>query len=108
MALVTDKFRIYAAESFRDTLQSSNKVYMFVGRAKTWGSSDIPPTGEPIDSFEYARSTFQDSVAFKRVDISDTALVVPRVDWVDPTKTTGGVGRTYSMYKPDYLSLIHI
>ena len=102
MALVTDKFRIYAAESFRDTLQSSNKVYMFVGRAKTWGSSDIPPTGEPIDSFEYARSTFQDSVAFKRVDISDTALVIPRVDWIDPTKTTGGVGRTYSMYKPDY------
>ena len=102
MALVTDKFRIYAAESFRNTLQSSNKVYMFVGRAKTWGSSDIPPTGEPIDSFEYARTTYQDSVAFKRVDISDTALVVPRVDWVDPTKTTGGVGRTYSMYKPDY------
>ena len=102
MALVTDKFRIYAAESFRNTLQSSNKVYMFVGRAKSWGSSDIPPTGEPIDSFEYARTTYGDSVAFKRVDISDTALVVPRVDWVDPTKTTGGVGRTYSMYKPDY------
>ena len=102
MALVTDKFRIYAAESFRNTLQSSNKVYMFVGRAKTWGSSDIPPAGEPIDSFEYARTTYQDSVAFKRVDISDTSLVVPRVDWVDPTRTTGGVGRTYSMYKPDY------
>ena len=102
MALVTDKFRIYAAESFRDTLQSSNKVYMFVGRAKSWGSSDTPPAGEPIDSFEYARTTYQDSVAFKRVDISDTALVIPRVDWVDPTKTTGGVGRTYSMYKPDY------
>ena len=102
MALVTDKFRIYAAESFRNTLTSANKVYMFVGRAKTWGSSDVPPVGEPIDSFEYARNTYQDSVAFKRVDISDTALVVPRVDWVDPTKTTGGVGRTYSMYKPDY------
>ncbi|MBU37891.1 MAG: hypothetical protein CMA59_00035 [Euryarchaeota archaeon] len=102
MALVTDKFRIYAAESFRDTLQSSNKVYMFVGRAKTWGSTDVPPVGEPIDSFEYARGVYQDSVAFKRVDISDTALVVPRVDWTDPTKTTGGVGRTYSMYKPDY------
>ena len=102
MALVTDKFRIYAAESFRNTLQSSNKVYMFVGRAKTWGSSDIPPAGEPIDSFEYARTTYQDSVAFKRVDISDTSLVIPRVDWVDPAKTTGGVGRTFSMYKPDY------
>ena len=102
MALVTDKFRIYAAESFRNTLQATNKVYMFVGRAKTWGSSDVPPQGEPIDSFEYARDTYQDSVAFKRVDISDTALVVPRVDWIDPTKTTGGVGRTYSMYKPDY------
>ena len=102
MALVTDNFRIYAAESFRDTLQTTNKVYMFVGRAKTWGSTDVPPTGEPLDSFEYARTSYGDSVAFKRVDISDTALVVPRVDWVDPTKTTGGVGRTYSMYKPDY------
>ena len=40
MALVTDNFRIYAAESFRDTLTATNKVYMFVGRAKTWGSSD--------------------------------------------------------------------
>jgi len=102
MALVTDNFRIYAAESFRDTLQTTNKVYMFVGRAKTWGSTDVPPTGEPLDSFEYARTSYGDSVAFKRVDISDTALVIPRVDWTDPTKTTGGVGRTYSMYKPDY------
>ena len=24
---------------------------MFVGRAKTWGSTDVPPTGEPLDSF---------------------------------------------------------
>jgi len=102
MALVTDNFRIYAAESFRNTLTATNKVYMFVGRAKTWGSSDVPPTGEPIDSFEYARTSYGDSVAFKRVDVSDTALVIPRVDWIDPTKTTGGVGRTYSMYKPDY------
>ena len=102
MALVTDKFRIYAAESFRDTLLTQNKVFMFVGRAKTWGSTDVPPAGEPIDSFEYQSESYADSVAFKRVDISDTALVVPRVDWVDPTQTTGGVGRTYSMYKPDY------
>ena len=35
MALVTDNFRIYAAERLRDTLQTTNKVYMFVGRAKT-------------------------------------------------------------------------
>ncbi len=102
MALVTDKFRIYAAESFRDTLLTQNKVFMFVGRAKSWGSTDVPPAGEPIDSFEYQSESYADSVAFKRVDISDTALVVPRVDWVDPTQTTGGVGRTYSMYKPDY------
>ena len=106
MALVTDKFRIYAAEAFRNTLGSSgsdaNKVYLFVGRAKAWGSPDSPPTNEPIDSFTYHRSTYADSVAFKRVDITDTSLVVPRVDWIDPTETTGGTGRTYSMYKPDY------
>ena len=102
MALVTDKFRIYAAESFRDTLLTQNKVYMFVGRAKSWGSTDVPPAGEPIDSFSYQSGVYADSVGFKRVDISDTALVIPRVDWIDPAQTTGGVGRTYSMYKPDY------
>ena len=59
MALVTDKFRIYSAEELRNTLTATNKVYMFVGRPKTWGSSDVPPTGEPIDSFEYARTTYQ-------------------------------------------------
>ena len=53
MALVTDKFRIYAAENSRDTLLTTNKVFMFVGRAKSWGSTDVPPQGEPIDSFEY-------------------------------------------------------
>ena len=71
-------------------------------KRQTWGISDVRPTGEPIDSFEYARTSYQDSVALKRVDISDTALVVPRVDWINPSQTTGGVGRTYSMYKPDY------
>ena len=50
MALVTDKFRIYAAESFRDTLLSTNRVYMFIGRAKSWGTPDSPPANEPIDS----------------------------------------------------------
>ena len=108
MALVTDKFRIYAAEAFRNTLASvgsdANKVYLFVGRPKSWGTSDTPPTNEPIDSFSYARTTYSDAVSFKRVDISDTALVIPRVDWIDPTETTGGTGRTYSMYKPDYSS----
>ena len=93
MALVTDKFRIYAAEAFRNTLGSSgsdaNKVYLFVGRAKSWGSPDSPPTNEPIDSFTYHRLAYADSVAFKRVDITDTSPVVPRVDWIDPTETTG-------------------
>lgn len=102
MALVTDKFRIYAAESFRDTLLSTNRVYMFIGRAKEWGSPDTPPTNEPVDSFAYHRNTYRDSVAFKRIDISDTALVIPRVDWIDPANTTGGTGKVYSMYKPDY------
>jgi len=102
MALVTDKFRIYAAESFRNTLNSQNRVYMFVGRSKSWGSPDSPPTNEPIDSFDYHRSVYADSVAFKRVDITDTALVIPRVDWIDPADTTGGTGKVYSMYKPDY------
>ena len=80
MALVTDKFRIYAAEAFRNTLASvgsdANKVYLFVGRPKSWGTSDTPPTNEPIDSFSYARTTYSDAVSFKRVDISDTALVI--------------------------------
>ena len=97
MALVTDKFRIYAAESFRNTFSPRliKCICLWVEQKKTWGGTDSPPTTKPIDSFEYARTTYSDSVAFKRVDISDTALVIPRVDWIDPTKTTGGVGRIF-------------
>ena len=41
MALVTDNFRIYAAEKLLEIpWLTTNKVYMFVGRAKTWGNTD--------------------------------------------------------------------
>ena len=85
MALVTDKFRIYAAESFRDTLQTTNKVYMFVGRSKSWGSTDVPPSGEPIDSFEYARGVYADSVGFNLIMLLLRLLQMVRLDYMTVT-----------------------
>ena len=55
MALVTDKFRIYAAESFRDTLLTQNKVFMFVGRAKSWGSTCLLYTSPSPRDVEESR-----------------------------------------------------
>ncbi|BCU95388.1 MAG: hypothetical protein CM15mV8_2320 [Caudoviricetes sp.] len=99
MALLQTILEYTLQKAFRDTLQTTNKVYMFVGRAKL--GEDVPPTGELLIVSSMRELLTVTLLHLSVLDISDTALVVPRVDWVDPTKTTGGVGR-YSMYKPDY------
>ena len=92
MALVTDNFRIYAAENLEIPCRPPIRCICL------WVEQDLKLTchlQENLLIVSSMRELPDDSVAFKRVDISDTTLVV-RVDWVDPTKTTGGVGRTYS------------
>ena len=121
-SLVTDNFRVFAAEQFIESLaepfsDASNtqeadssakaqayrsKIYLFTGRPQSWtlerysgvsGVSELaPPT--PNDSFDDMNEIYDDMIAMKRVTSTDVSKVVKRNTW----KT----GLKYDMYKNDY------
>jgi len=112
-ALLTDQFRIYAAQKFIKSLEGPNpeatdlaagstrdRLYVFIGRPQEWESENNPP--EPIDSFSEYSDVYDDMISMKRVLANDTVQVVRRIDWTPPEKTTGGLGFVYDMYRHDY------
>jgi len=121
-SLVTDNFRVFAAEQFIESLaepfsDASNtqeaddsakaqayrsKIYLFTGRPQNWtlerydgvsGVSELaPPT--PNDSFDDMNEIYDDMIAMKRVSSTDVSKVVKRNTW----KT----GLKYDMFKNNY------
>ena len=68
-------------------------TYVGIGRPTRWGSDDIETADEIEDvvyTTRYANQVVRDLIAIKKVAAADTALVVPRVDWV--------TGTTYDEY----------
>jgi len=61
-------------------------TYMAIGRPVRWGDAVDPELAGEIEnavySTVYRNQTFRDMIAIKKVETADTALVVPRVDWV--------------------------
>jgi hypothetical protein len=112
-ALLTDQFRIYAAQKFIKSLEGPNpeatdleagstrdRLYVFIGRPQEWESDNNPP--EPVDSFSEYSDVYDDMISLKRVLANDSIQVVRRIDWIPPEKTTGGLGFIYDMYRHDY------
>ena len=112
-ALLTDQFRIYAAQKFIKSLEGPNpeatdleagstrdRLYVFIGRPQEWESDNNPP--EPVDSFSEYSDVYDDMISLKRVLANDSIQVVRRIDWIPPEKTTGGLGYIYDMYRHDY------
>ena len=121
-SLVTDNFRVFAAEQFIESLaepfsDASNtqeadssakaqayrsKIYLFTGRPQSWtlerysgvsGVSELaPPT--PNDSFDDMNEIYDDMIAMKRVSSTDVSKVIKRNTW----KT----GLKYDMFKNNY------
>ena len=121
-SLVTDNFRVFAAEQFIESLaepfsDASNtqeadnsakaqayrsKIYLFTGRPQNWtlerysgvsGVSELaPPT--PNDSFDDMNEIYDDMIAMKRVSSTDVSKVIKRNTW----KT----GLKYDMFKNNY------
>ena len=120
-SLVTDNFRVFAAEQFIESLEepynSSNtpesdasaaaqayrsKLYLFTGRSQNWtlekydGVSSVtefsPP--EPYDSFNDLNEVYDDMISLKRVNRADLSQVVRRINWQTGVK--------YDMYRDDY------
>lgn len=65
-------------------------TYVGIGRPIRWGDAVDPEAANEIEQIvhttNYYNQVFRDMVAMKKVQPADTALVVPRVDWLSGTK----------------------
>jgi hypothetical protein len=71
-------------------------TYLCIGRPIRWGADDTETANEIEDvryTTDYRNQVWRDMIALKRVAAADTALVVPRIDWV--------TGTTYDEYHDD-------
>lgn len=79
-------------------------TYIAIGRPIRWGDAIDPETTTEIEDVvfttNYRNQVYRDMVAMKKVQAADTALVVPRVDWV--------TGTTYDVYSDDVELFSHI
>lgn len=120
-SLVTDNFRIFAAEQFMESLEEPyddndvpvkdnttaaqnyrSKIYMFTGRSQNWtlerynGVSSVtefdPPS--PYDSFNDSNESYDDMISAKRLTRADVSKVIRKITWKEGVK--------YDMYKNDY------
>lgn len=120
-SLVTDNFRVFAAEQFIESLEEPydnsgnpevdnttaaynyrSKIYLFTGRSQDWpleryavdtAVTEFDPP-EPYDSFNDMNETYDDMIAMKRVMRADVSKVIRRNTWKSGIK--------YDMYKNDY------
>lgn len=97
-AIVTNGFRIYAAKKFIEGLgtappRSINSVYLFIGKTLPWSSDDAagatdntPPY--PLDTLSGLASNWKNIIHLKKVNASDSTLVIRRFDWLKNTVYT--------------------
>lgn len=125
-SLVTDNFRVFAAEQFIESLaepfNSSNnqeadasaaaqsyrsKIYLFIGRAQSWTEEKYstspwsPGTTDQSppdvqDSFNDSNEIYDDMIAVKRVNSTDVSKVIRKITYKPNVK--------YDMYRNDYTS----
>jgi len=106
-AIITNKFRLNNAEQFSESFSetANNVYYLGIGRPQPFGTVTRPDTRTdyegtdsapitPGDTVVREFYTYDDLIAAKRVQSSDTAFVIPRRNW------TSGV--VYDYYRHDY------
>ena len=106
-AIITNKFRIHNAEQFSESFSeaSPNVYYLGIGRPQAFGTltradsrTDYEGTDSnpitPGDTVVREFYTYDDLIAAKRVQSTDTSFVIPRRNWTS--------GTVYDIYRHDY------
>ena len=93
-AIITSKFRIHNAESFKEGFSeaSATNMYLGIGRPQPWTSDNSPDT--PVDAVGDEFYYWDDMLAVKRIQSSDVAHGIPRRNWTS--------GKYYDAYRHDY------
>jgi len=106
-AIITNKFRLNNAEQFSESFSESanNVYYLGIGRPQAFGTltradsrTDYEGTDSnpitPGDTVVREFYTYDDLIAAKRVQSTDTSFVIPRRNWTS--------GTVYDIYRHDY------
>jgi hypothetical protein len=93
-AIITSKFRIHNAESFKEGFSeaAATNMYLGIGRPQGWTNDNSPDT--PVDTVADEYYYWDDMLAVKRIQSSDVAHAVPRRNWTS--------GKYYDTYRHDY------
>jgi len=106
-AIITNKFRLNNAEQFSESFSetANNVYYLGIGRPQAFGTltradsrTDYEGTDSnpitPGDTVVREFYTYDDLIAAKRVQSTDTSFVIPRRNWTS--------GTVYDIYRHDY------
>ena len=93
-AIITSKFRIHNAESFREGFGEAapTNIYLGIGRPQGWSNDNSPDT--PVDTVYQEYYYWKDMLALKRIQSSDVSHAIPRRNWTS--------GKYYDTYRHDY------
>jgi hypothetical protein len=93
-AIITNKFRIHNAMSFKEGFgeASPTQMYLFIGRSQPWASDASPDT--PVDTVESEYYNYDDMIAMKRIQASDVSHAILRRNWTS--------GKYYDIYRHNY------
>ncbi len=81
-----------ARSLYRDIYNENDFFYFFVGRTTEWDDEESPET--PVDSVRYNSTSHRNMLFVKRIQSSDTVLMIPRIDWAS--------GTVYDQYDDKY------
>lgn len=93
-AIITTKFRIHNAQSFKEGFNETeaSNIYLGIGRPQSWANDNAPDT--PKDTVADELYYWDDMIAMKRVQPSDVSLAIVRRNWSS--------GKYYDIYRHDY------
>jgi hypothetical protein len=78
--LITKKFKIHAASSIQDEVDSvDHNYYMFIARSLAWADENIPD--EAVDTRVSEIDLWDNLIAMKKMQLTDTSFVIPRHNW---------------------------
>lgn len=109
--ILTTKFRIHNAESFKEGFNETEltNVYTSIGKITPWSPNDKNLGGlstssdtnipDPIDSMQSDFEVWRNMISLKKIQPSDVSHAIPRVNWAE--------GKVYSMYKDDDTTLFN-
>lgn len=97
VAIITEQFRLNQAKDFLDNFTDVSKnLYFFIARSRPWPTDIVNHINEnsppaPQDDVSELYGIWDNILGLKKIDSSDTTLVIPRFNW-DSTGNT--------IYKP--------